>query len=224
MAAQEFLDGITKTGSIENWKTIFILSVLLLYVITRLFFPKYWSRYQQAIVFPVEASKLLEEKNTNLLQASVLLNFLGVITICSFFYLAGESGLLILSPKPQRFFIILFAGVGMTLLKFYGIRILGYLFNKNDVATEYNHVWLIHLKFFGFVTLLWIVLITYLPDSYKQIGWYGGLCSIIIMLIMNNIRGVFIMIQSKISLLYGILYLCTLEILPILMIIRLIKI
>jgi hypothetical protein len=32
------------------------------------------------------------------------------------------------------------------------------------------------------------------------------------------------MIQSKISLLYGILYLCTLEILPILMIIRLIKI
>ena len=220
LEAHENLQGI------GDWLAISILSILVLYVITRLLFPIYWKRYHQAMIFPVEANKLLEEKNTNLFQASLILNFLAIVSICIFIYLALEynSGTNPADYKPASLLITIALGFALTLLKYYVTLLLGSLFKNEETCIRFNHAWLINLKYFGFIVLLWTIMLCYLPQSLIFVALWGAWASILIMLIINNIRGMLILRHAKISLLYGILYLCTLEILPILMILRLMSV
>jgi len=210
---------------IGDWLSITILLILVLYVITRLLFPKYWRRYHQAMIFPVEASKLLEERNTNLLQVAVVLNFLAVVSLSMFVYLGVNRDLGKVSGDvdPIKLLFLISIGLGLTLLKYFGTRLLGTLFKREEISIVYNHAWLINLKYFGFVVFLWFVMLCFLPHGLVFIALWGGWATIFIMLIMNSIRGLLLLRQAKISLLYGILYLCTLEILPILMISRIIS-
>ena len=210
---------------IGDWLSITILAILIIYVITRLLYPKYWRRFHQAMIFPVEASKLLEERNTNLLQVALILNFLAVLSISIFIYLGVGRHLGKTSEDldPIHLLVTVSICLGLTLLRYHGTHLLGTLFKREELSTVYNHAWLVNLKYFGFVVFFWVVMLCFLPQSLAFFAWWGGWVTILFMLILNNIRAVFLLRQAKISLLYGILYLCTLEILPIITISRIIR-
>ncbi len=219
------LDEQRVVPGIGDWLSITILVILILYVISRLLFSKYWSRYHQAMIFPVEASKLLEERNTNLLQVALILNFLAVVSLSLFIYLSVSNflGEMYGDYDPIGILISVSLGLGLSVLKYHGTRLLGILFKRKELGILYNHAWLINLKYFGFIIFMWVIMVCYLPQGLVFIARWGGWATIIIMLILNNIRGFLLLRQAKISLLYGILYLCTLEILPMLMISRIIS-
>lgn len=217
------LQEIGRTNGSENWMTLLILLALSAYAMARLFFPKYWHRYIQAMVFPIEVDKLLLEKNSNLLQFSFVLNVLGVMSISLFMYLTTnkyfpfeeiDSGIGVFG----LYFVILGFLTG---LKHLVVNLLGNVFKNEEMTNQFNHVWLVHLKFFGFLFLLWSLLIIYLPNQISGFPIYGGWITFITMLIMNNLRGFIVMRKHGVSLLYGILYLCSLEFLPVLMIVSL---
>ena len=175
-------------SGIGDWLSITILAILIIYVITRLLFPKYWIRYHQAMIFPVEASKLLEERNTNLLQVALILNILAVVSLSLFVHLniSRYFGQAIGDLDPIDLLISVSVGLALTLLKYYGTRLLGTLFKREDIGIEYNHAWLINLKYFGFVVFLWLVMFSFLPPSLVFIAIWGGWVTIIIILIINN--------------------------------------
>lgn len=208
-----------------NWLIIVILMSLGAYASSRLFFPRYWRRFNQAMIYPIEADKLLFEKNTNLYQYSLLLNFLAMLAVSLFLYFISPHHATILNSlsEPVSFAFILMMVLFLSILKYAGTLFLGWIFNVGEVSIQFNHIWLIHLKVFGFIMLIWSVLAGFLPPGLLMIAYWGGVITFIIMMIFNNIRGAALLLRNGISLFYGILYLCTLEVLPVIMIIRLIK-
>jgi hypothetical protein len=220
----QFMNPVNNPEPLGDWIIIFLLGLLLAYAMVRILFPRYWYRYRQALMYPIEANKLLEEKNTNQLQASLFLNTLAIISGSAFVCVAAvylNTNQILISPEIMV--IYLSVGIVLTLLKFSGTRFLGYLFQNDEVSVQYNHIWLIHLKITGLALLFCTIILLFIPQEFKLFFIVVGLVLLLIMLIMNTLRGFSLLFQHKVSILYGILYLCTLEILPILVISRLIN-
>ncbi|MCD6347042.1 MAG: hypothetical protein J7L96_06460, partial [Bacteroidales bacterium] len=70
-----------------NWLLLWMMALVLLFLFIRLFYSSYWKRYRLAMLFPVEAEKLLKEKNINILQVAMSLNLAASLSISLFLFL-----------------------------------------------------------------------------------------------------------------------------------------
>ena len=75
-------------------------------------------------------------------------------------------------------------------------------------------------KLIGIVSLPFILIISYISEIYLDIVVYFSLFLLISVNVLRIIRGVKFVMKNVISYFYFILYLCSLEILPILVIIK----
>jgi hypothetical protein len=150
--------------------------------------------------------------NNNLLDlgrfTSVLLNFtyltcLGVIAS----NYSNQSDELIL-------LLILVGILGVLFVKLLFIRFLASLTNtKKGFLDHINN----HFIFFqlGGIILTPVLLFTYsTPTKYADIVLIGILCLLAILILIREFKSILTALEYKISILYIILYLCTLEILP----------
>jgi len=205
-----------------------ILSLILLssaYVIVRLIYHRYWKRYRQALFFNQEAVKLLQEKNVLLLQAAVSMNILATFSIGLFaqlFILKME----LFSPYQENILgwviatLVVMVAIGG---KYLFNNFLGRSGDNLNAAVQVNHQWLINLKNFGFILLPFSVVAAFIGKPLENIVLYVGLGVVVFLLILNYIKGFLILFQNRISIFYGILYLCTLEILPVLIVWKVIR-
>jgi hypothetical protein len=122
------------------------------------------------------------------------------------------------------------AGFGLTMLAFavaYFVkivttRILGLIFEMREAAAEYSYNILLFNKTTGLVLFPLVLLIAYAHQVPPHILIYTGLLILLIMLIYRLLRLILIGLSaSNVSFFYIILYLCTLEILPFIVIIKL---
>lgn len=217
-ATEPFLNEILRDGSRNDWLIVSFLIIAIAYVIIRLIFGRYWRKYRQAVFYSQEAKKLIHEKNVLLLQAAISLNALAAISMGLFLYLFIVSFNLIDSFSSVfagwmicTLIVIVFVGG-----KFIAINIMGRSGENINVSTQINHQWLINFKNFGYFLLPFSIASAFIASPFDQIALYLGLVVILFMLIMNYIKGFVILYQHRISIYYGILYLCTLEILPLL--------
>lgn len=145
---------------------------------------------------------------------SVLLN------LAYFHCLAIISWMILGIKDPIFIFYIAITLVGISILKLVGIRIISFITNSSNGTSEHLHN---HFVFYqlGAVILTPILIFThYVPASYVNI----------VLLIIASITSFLILVrefqsltqafQYKISIFYIILYLCTLEIMPILVGVR----
>lgn len=211
-------------GRIENWIQYYLLFLLALYALAKVFYPRYWRRFFQALIFPVEGDRLLFEQNTNIARLSLWLNTLAGLSVSLYLFLVIQAFTDFLHPTHSVVGYLLITGLfgSLSLIKYGGNLILGYLFKDREFVQNINHQWLIHYKVFGFIMFFWSVMMVLLEPRWLIIAVYGGLASLFIMFIMSTIKGLLLLYSRGISLLYGILYLCTLEFLPVLLIVRMI--
>jgi len=205
-----------------EWMLWLYIGLFVVYLLLRLRYGRYWIRFRHALVYPIEAQNLLKEQNMNLMQMAVALNSLAVLSISLFLFQLVSSLLPDLGLK-YTFTTFLLMGVTVALfciLKYLAIALLGRVFNKRETAKQANHLWLVHLKNLG----LPLITVTLLAQ-YTQ-GWVSttfliiGITLPMIAFISNSLRSAALLIKHRVSLFYGILYLCTLEFLPITMIVR----
>jgi len=213
----------------KDWLIISFIMIALSYVGVKLVFGRYWKRYRQAVFYSQEAKKLIHEKNVLLLQASVSLNILAALSMGLFFDLLIKDFNLIESFHGgfgawMLFSLIMILYVGARYLL---INILGRAADNINVALLINHQWLINFKNFGFFLLPFSFSSAFIISPVDRIALFLGLGVVVFMLVMNYLKAFYILYQHRISIYYGILYLCTLEILPFLIfwrVIRLLKI
>ena len=111
------------------------------------------------------------------------------------------------------FFLILFSIIGVLLLKIGIIYFIDVLFKRNN----HFHITL-HLKFYQLIglVLLPIYILTYfLEQTNLNRAYILALIIFICLIIFRESKALFTALNNRISLLYIILYLCTLELLPI---------
>lgn len=215
------LNEVLRVNAHSNWMLIWFITLIAGFVMTKMAFPRYWIRYRQAMFYSLEEVRLLKEKNINLLQTSVFLNVLASLSIALFLFVSLNSLKEISWPGGSAFDLVLFSLLILllTLMKFGAIALLGYILKSPGVAARINHSWLIYLKNFGFFLLFFALLVRFLPAQASSYAIVSGFVALFIMQIMNYLRWFQILMQERISIFYGILYLCTLEISPILVII-----
>jgi hypothetical protein len=215
-----FLGDIIRHGSDQDWLIISFVLLAIAYVAVRLVYGRYWKRYRQAILYGMEAQKLTHEKNVLLLQAAISLNILAVLSIGLFIFIFLDYFKWI-AFLPENFpgWVFTTSGVIVVVLVKYTINhILGFSANQVSVTSQINHQWLINLKNFGFFILPVSIVSAFVIAPFKNIALYLGIAVIVFMLVMNYVKGFMVLLQNRISIYYGILYLCTLEILPFLIV------
>ena len=220
MNPEPFQNDILRYSREMNWMIVSLIALALAYIAVRFIYAKYWKKYRQALFLSQDAIKLMQEKNVLLLQAAVSLNILASLSIGLFlFYVIDKYGLIGVLPGGIAGWLIVSVAVLLDIgIKYLVNYFLGMAGDNRNASAQINHQWLINLKNFGFFLLPVTAAAAFIAPPLDGAMIAAGFSVLGLMLIMNYIKGFLILFQHHISIYYGILYLCTLEILPVLII------
>ena len=99
-------------------------------------------------------------------------------------------------------------------------KILGILFKFQEEFQEYSHNENLFNKNVGLLLFPIIILFPYVPENSKEFVLFAGLFFFGIMVLLRIFRGMQIIIRKGVSPFYMILYLCAIEILPVLLLVK----
>jgi hypothetical protein len=203
---------------------IFLLSFVM-FIGTKLFYNKYIKSIRKASYNSGISERLLTDQNILLTRASFFLNFIFIINAGLFVYESlkyFQAGLK--SQWHPIYWMLIFTGIVLIyyLGKYVILKIFAFVFNQHKLINVYIHNIFVYNKNIGLFLFPVIIAIPYVPDFMQGYMVGIGLLIIIWFTIWRIFRGLQIVFRFNIPFLYLILYLCTIEILPILIIYRLI--
>jgi hypothetical protein len=203
----------------NNFIIVILFTALVLLAWTKIAFGKYLNQILRAVFTYSDAYKLFRDHNTLLDRIYFLLNAVFVISgglFCFhlFKYLKSSSYI-------NSYFTILYFCFGLIvsiyLFRFIIIKILGLVLNQLQSFNEYLHSTFLYFKVAGLFLLPISAFVSYVPVNYRPAFLYFGLFVILLLYLISVFRGTRIMLQKGILLFYWILYLCTVEFLPLLL-------
>ncbi len=206
-----------------DWQMgIFILSLILLGSV-RLFFNKYLGQLLSSTVNYVTASRMFRERSVSLVHASFRLDIMFYIVAGLFIYHTVDVfGARLPQPGIIAYLILVGGVLGYFSLK----KLIYYLQGNIFRATPETLEFLFNMNMYNRVTGLFLLpvslIVAFTPLSKPELVIYAGLFIIFIFYILLILRGVKILMKKHFSIFYLILYLCTLEILPLLYIYKLV--
>jgi len=210
---------------ISNIILPFILTSFVLFVWIKISYNKYLIQLLRAIINYSDEAKLYNDQNIIIDRLYLLLNVIFTITGGSFiFYLIKYFNHEILIGKS---FLMLFFCFGF-IVSIYVYRyiinkIFGFILYQKQVFNEYLHSTFIYYKAMGLFLLPFIFIIYILSEKFKIMALLISLLIIFILYFISIFRATRIMLQKGILLFYWILYLCTVEFLPIILLYKLIN-
>ena len=215
--------GIPITTFNSDWMVGILLFAIVLMAIVRFSFSKYLHKVLDSILNYQTASNLLSEKNMRNLRGSIFLNFLFFVNLALFLV---QYAVYILSLNQENNNFIFFLYSFLILIIVYSvkailIRLMGYIFGAVKESKEYLHTVFIYNKNLGVFLLPIIISVPFIALYATPILLNIGLFITLIFYIFRLFRGFKILFRQHVSIFYMILYLCALEILPLLMIYKL---
>jgi len=210
--------GRANNNTSKDWLIGIVLFVLIIITWVRVVFKKVVLQMIKSTYNTTLLPKLFRERNSLYFKVSAILNITYVIILSLFIYEILE--IYEISPfnynNLSLFLLISVSILVVYLTKFIVYKILGQLFQRQKLSSELLHC---HFLFHKTIGLLLFPLVASIPFIPQFIGLLFIKISIIIFIlasIYRVFRIIIITIQSKLSIFYLILYLCTLEIIPIL--------
>jgi hypothetical protein len=213
-------------GSImDNLILALIIFSFILLAWTKVFFGKYVTQILRATFNYSESFKLFRDHNSIVERFYWLLNIIFTISGGIFIF----HLLKIINPSifsSSNFYIIL--GCFVIIILYYFIRflinkIVGFLLNQQQVFNEFIHSYFIYLKVMGLALLPLVTIISFVSVNYRLIFLILGTIIIFLLYIISIFRATRIMIKKGILIFYWILYLCTIEFLPIMLLYKFIS-
>jgi len=199
--------------------TLFIgfVSVLLLLVL-KLYYSKFLNQVISSSINFQVADKLLREKNIIIKRAFLLLNVNYLLVFSLFLLLVAE----LFGVTPDNKFIlnyILIAGIIAVylIIKLIVNYVVAILFESGPVINQQIHNSFLVNKNLGLFLLPLVFAAIYSTPVIAKILLFIGIGLILIALIIKVFRGFQIILRNDILFFYAILYLCTLELLPLLL-------
>lgn len=207
----------------NEWMIGISLFLLVLMAITRFSFGKYLFRVIDSVLNYQSSNNLFLEKNMRNIRGSIFLNTLFIINISLFLVQYSNC---FFSPEnteiPFSTYLYTLLGImGLYLGKIITIRSMGYIFNGTNEAKEYLHTVFIYNKNLGIILLLITLSVPFIAEFSSALLLNIGLVIALIFYIFRLFRGIKILFRKHVSIFYMILYLCALEILPLLVIYKL---
>lgn len=199
------------------------LGLLTLFGIIRTWFPKYSKQITHFLIQPnLRRKQSKESANINNILPSVLFNFLFVISSSLFI------GQLIKKQTRETSFwsICLYSAIAITLIyliKYIVIKLSGWLFNAPAAASTYNYVVFSINKIIGILLIPLTILIAY-SGSNDTSSLYTLTGIMIACLFLYRYISSFILIRGSLNVtaFHFFLYLCAVEIIPLLIVYKVI--
>ena len=210
---------------VPDWFTFVLLAVVIFFVWVRLFYYKVVRQLMAAFFSNNISNQLVRDENILVQRASILLSFVFYFTGSLFLYQVSEHyqwDYPFLGEGLLRLVVILLIVAFAYSLKMVMVKALGELFGmERPVATYLFNISLMN-NMLGLVLFPLVVLAAYVVSA--DAGWVIplGIALVIIMFIYRLVRAFMIWASLKgVPFFYLILYFCTLEIAPVMIIFKL---
>ena len=206
----------------EVWIIVVILALLLFFAILKNAFSKELSAIVQSFYNSRSLSQISKEENLLSSWPFLLLFVLFGLTMGMFLYLSGKYFQLEYEYKGFEWFLILSALiVGLFALKIIVLRILGFIFGLQKLVKEY--VTILYLSYFNaaLIFLPLVIAFSLTPHQYAGIYTYAAILFIVLVFVIQFLRaGSNVLSNHHLSKFYLFIYLCALEISPVLILIK----
>jgi len=205
------------TGRIQfDWITILLLGSFLLLGWVRLFNKKYLSSLVKSVLSFKESNTLYREKNSLMVRASFIINFLFASNVAVFtiqirhYFSLGLSGM----EDYKLYFIAMGAIISLYIFRAITTYFIGVVFLKQKLFSEYFHNANIFTKNTGMFLFPIVIALQFL--SYEYIGFiiYVGIAISALLYLLHIFRAFQINIKKNVTIFYMILYLCAFEFSP----------
>jgi hypothetical protein len=205
----------------HDWFTYVFLLTFFIFIFVKNNTKKYFSLLFQSITSFLASSRMYREQNISLIQGSAVMELFYLIVMALFGFQIIQS--LGISLPVSDFVVFLICFVVLFLffqVKLVIYRILGFFGETRSETREFLFNVQNHNKVLGI--LLWplVAFIAWLPFQSQQVFMITGLVLTLLFYLFYLIRGTRILIKKQYSIFYLFLYLCTLEFLPLLLLIK----
>jgi len=203
-----------------DWLIGVVLAAFLLFATVRLIFNKYLSQLLHSAINYSTFTRLFRERYFNLLHASFRLDVVFDLELALLIYqfLSIHKINLGFSKSYSLYMACFGLVVGYFLAKRIVYYLLGILTESKSEILEYLFGITVFNRVMGIFLLPLTAIIAFVPLTIAEPLLYLGLLVVIIFYILALARGIKIFLKKQFSISYLILYLCTLEILPLLLI------
>ncbi len=211
--------------AINNAILILLLISFVLLAWIKIAFEKYLKQLLRAIINYSDEAKLFRDQNAMIDRLYLVLNIIFAITGGLFiYYFAGYYGKGIFLNNS---FLNLLGCFGVIIViyiyRYIIIKFFGFILYQNQAFNEYLHSTFIYYKAMGLFLTPLIFIIFILSENYKIAILMLSIITIFVLYFISIFRATRIMLQKGILLFYWILYLCTVEFLPIIMLYKFLK-
>jgi hypothetical protein len=216
------ISGNLKVDNTFNWIAVTLVVSLFVFAIVKMLYEKYILQIISAVVDYHVSVRIFRERNVLFRNMALGLNVVFACNVGLFLYFLtkhfGFNGFI-----PNYFLNILIFGLGVVMLynlKAFFCRLIGIIFMVQDETSEYVFNFNLFNKCLGLFLFPSVMLFPFVPDSSKPFVLLFGILVFICLFLLRYIRGVQIIMRKDFSLYYLILYLCAVEILPVLILVK----
>jgi hypothetical protein len=208
----------------NDWILLLVLLTFFTVGWIRYFYGKVYLQTVRAAISYRESNRLFVEQNSLAKRVSFALNLVFFINFSLFIELAYNriNPLADAADRFNIFLIIIALLAGFILVKSILYWIMGFLFDSATIVREYVFSGSVYNKLAGIAYLPIILSIPYISESYRYILVNIGLIMFFLLYGLQLVRGIQIIFKNNSSWFYTILYLCTIEILPMLLLYKLV--
>lgn len=212
---------------IPDWFTALIIIIVIAITLLKVFYSKIFFQIFKAFVNNNTANQIVRDENLLVQRASILLSVIGYVVLALFTYKISQHYNYQNQYMGKGFAKFLFISIfiGMTYsIKMISLKMFGALFNvEKPVASYIFNLFLIN-NVLGIVILPLLILLTYSNLNYSNYILYFSVVIILLFFAYRLIKGIVIWTStSRNNLFYLFLYICALEIAPLLIICKIIS-
>ena len=208
-----------------DWITVLFIVALVLFATVRISSTRYIRFLFQSVINYTTSFRLFREKKYPIPHGATQLDIIFYFIFSLFIYQVEEIFNLEFASQNILLFLITF---GSVLSYFFLKKVLyyavGLMFESVSETNEYLFNIDIFNRSLGIVLFPIVALINYYPADNPLIMVYAGLLATVVFYILLLQRGANILLKKQFSIFYLFLYLCTLEILPLLLIYKVVVI
>jgi len=196
------------------WFIAVLMVILILISKIKMTFPRLTPSVLQSYLRSSEANKLLKSRNTRNTVCYAYMNLLSIITSSVFVFELGVHYNFFDKASPIFLLYITVGIIIFILFKIILAKILGFIFRSYEGAAEYSFNLLLIWKTVGIVLIPFVLCIPFIKFSAIPYFLIMGLSVVGFSYILVILRGIKILFTKHVSFLYMILYLCALEMVP----------
>jgi len=203
-----------------DWLVGVLVLSIILFASVRLIFNKYLNQLIQSTTNYSTFTRTFRERYFNFLHASFRLDLIFRLIFALFLYQLISTFKIDIGGTKTYYSYLICLGIviGYFWVKRIIYYIIGVLTESNSEVQEYLFSITVYNRVLGLVLLPVTATIAFIPVLQVEYLLFGGILIVVVFYLMSLIRGGKIFLKKHFSISYLILYLCTLEFLPLVLI------